>query len=88
MPVGDRALTWLERYLEEVRPCLMLRTNEPDLFLTHYGEAFNPDVISRMVTKFIKKADISTHPGVKQMSGGMAGWSRLRVGSYRAISCR
>jgi len=29
--------------------------------------------------------DISSHPGVKQMSGGMSGWSRLRVGSYRAI---
>jgi len=29
--------------------------------------------------------DISSHPGIKQMSGGMLGWSRLRVGSYRAI---
>jgi len=28
VPVGDRALTWLERYLDEMRPCLMLRTNE------------------------------------------------------------
>jgi mRNA interferase RelE/StbE len=29
--------------------------------------------------------DISRHPAVKQMSGGMAGWSRLQIGSYRAI---
>lgn len=28
---------------------------------------------------------IASHPGIKQMSGGMAGWSRLRIGSYRAI---
>ncbi|MCP5533689.1 MAG: type II toxin-antitoxin system RelE/ParE family toxin [Akkermansiaceae bacterium] len=29
--------------------------------------------------------DISSHPAVKSMAGAMAGWSRLRVGSYRAI---
>ncbi len=28
--------------------------------------------------------NITSHPGIKQMSGGMAGWSRLRIGSYRA----
>ncbi|WP_265594254.1 hypothetical protein [Haloferula sp. BvORR071] len=30
-------------------------------------------------------ANIADHPHIKQMSGGMAGWSRLRIGSYRAI---
>ena len=29
--------------------------------------------------------DISSHPNIKQMAGNMAGWSRLRIGSYRAI---
>ncbi len=29
--------------------------------------------------------DISSHPNIKQMSGNMTGWSRLRIGSYRAI---
>lgn len=28
---------------------------------------------------------ISSHPNIKAMAGGMAGWSRLRVGGYRAI---
>lgn len=62
VPVGGRALKWLERYLDEVRPRLMLRTHEPALFLTSYGEPFNPDVLSRMVTRFIKKAEID-RPG-------------------------
>lgn len=30
-------------------------------------------------------AEISSHPNIKQMEGNMSGWSRLRVGSYRAI---
>ena len=62
VPVGSRALTWLERYLDEVRPRLMLDAHQPALFLTSYGEPFNPDVLSRMVTKFIKKAEID-RPG-------------------------
>ena len=28
-------------------------------------------------------ANIADHPGIRLMSGEMAGWSRLRVGSYR-----
>jgi integrase/recombinase XerD len=58
VPVGARALHWLEKYLDEVRPRLLLDANERALFVTSYGEAFNPDVLSRMVSKFIKQADI------------------------------
>jgi integrase/recombinase XerD len=49
VPVGARAVAWLERYLKEVRPRLSLDTRTPALFLTGYGDAFNPDVVSRMV---------------------------------------
>lgn len=58
VPVGSRALVWLERYLCEVRPLLVVSANETALFLTSYGEAFNPDVLSRMVSKYIKAAEI------------------------------
>ena len=62
MPVGSRALEWLVRYLEEVRPRLLLDAQERHLFLTSYGEPFNPDVLSRMVSKWLKQADIG-RPG-------------------------
>jgi integrase/recombinase XerD len=55
VPVGLRAIAWLERYLKEVRPRLCLDTRTPALFLTGYGEAFNPDVVSRMVAGLIRK---------------------------------
>ena len=57
-PVGARALAWLERYLRDVRPLLVFNSNETALFLSSYGEAFNPDVLSRKVSKYIKDADI------------------------------
>ena len=62
VPVGSRALVWLVRYLDEVRPLLLLHAQERALFLTSYGEPFNPDVLSRMVSKWLKQADIG-RPG-------------------------
>ena len=62
VPVGSRALQWLESYLDEVRPRLALDASQRALFLTSYGEPFNPDVLSRMVSKWIRQADIG-RPG-------------------------
>lgn len=58
VPIGPRALRWCERYLREARPRLSLDTREKALFLSGYGEAFNPDVLSRMVSAFMAKAAI------------------------------
>jgi len=55
VPVGARAVAWLERYLKEVRPRLCLDTRTQALFLTGYGEAFNPDVVSRRVSAWMKQ---------------------------------
>ena len=55
VPVGERAVQWLEHYLQAVRPRLCLDTRTQALFLTGYGGAFNPDVVSRMVAVWIKQ---------------------------------
>ena len=59
VPVGERALQWLEKYLAEVRPRLSLDTRTQSIFLTGYGGPFNPDVVSRMVSAMMKKAGLS-----------------------------
>jgi integrase/recombinase XerD len=58
VPVGQQAIAWLERYLKEVRPRLCLDTRTQALFLTGYGENFNPDVVSRMVAAWLEKAGL------------------------------
>jgi integrase/recombinase XerD len=58
VPVGARAVAWLERYLKEVRPRLSLDTRTPAFFLTGYGDAFNPDVLSRMTADWMKAAGL------------------------------
>ena len=49
----------MQRYLAEVRPRLCLDAREQALFLTGYGEAFNPDVLSRMVSAWMKAAALA-----------------------------
>ncbi len=63
VPVGERALHWLERYLREVRPRLSLDTRTQALFLTGYGEAFNPDVVTRMVSAWLRRTGLSRKGG-------------------------
>ena len=44
IPIGDRALAWIERYLVEVRPGLLVGDKSGDtLFLNNLGEPFSPE---------------------------------------------
>jgi integrase/recombinase XerD len=58
VPVGERALHWIGRYLEEVRPRLAVHSGEPALFLSSYGRPLSPDALSQMSTRCIERADI------------------------------
>lgn len=58
VPVGQRALAWVEKYIEDVRPLLAVDPAEQALFLTGYGQAFNEEVLGRNVAELIRKAGI------------------------------
>ena len=63
VPVGSRAMTWLERYLTDVRPRLETDADEEALFLSGYGHAFNADAYGRAVSKAIRQAEVSRKGG-------------------------
>ena len=54
VPIGERALHWVRRYNDEVRPHLALSPDCGTLFLTSYGGAYAPDVLSRQITAYMK----------------------------------
>ena len=59
IPIGDRALSWIEKYLVEVRPGLLIGDKAGDtLFLTNLGEPFSPNRITQLVREYIIAADI------------------------------
>jgi integrase/recombinase XerD len=63
VPVGARAMQWIEKYLNEVRHLLALESGTQPLFLSGYGEAFNPDVLGRKIGKYIETANIGRAGG-------------------------
>jgi integrase/recombinase XerD len=58
VPLGPRALYWLNRYLDQVRPLLLSDLNEHALFLSGYGERFSPSYLGNWVRKTMDKAEI------------------------------
>ncbi|MDG0995488.1 MAG: site-specific tyrosine recombinase XerC [Akkermansiaceae bacterium] len=63
VPVGKSALHWLERYLDETRPRLVLDNTEQALFLSGYGERISPGYLGNWVSRTIKAAGISRRGG-------------------------
>lgn len=58
LPLGERALQWVEYYRLEVRPLLLCDANEPVLFLTDYGAPFSGGYLGHLVKRYITQAGI------------------------------
>ncbi len=59
IPIGERAILWIEKYLYEVRPELAIGMSENILFLNTYGEEIGLTWLSRIVKKYIEQANIN-----------------------------
>ena len=60
VPIGERACAWIRRYLNEVRPLLMIEPDHGMLFVTDYGEAFEKNRLSDMVKKYVRHAGFTS----------------------------
>lgn len=58
LPISDRAAHWIERYLTEARPTLIIEPDEGFLFLHHKGHALSPHQLSDRVRHFLERAGI------------------------------
>ncbi len=58
LPIGQRALHWLEKYRLEIRPDYVTGQDNGILFLTDQGEAFKRGTLSGRIKRYIKKAGL------------------------------
>jgi integrase/recombinase XerD len=58
IPIGERAVRWIDRYQNEVRPELVVGRDHATLFLTHTGEPFTPNRLTQLVREYIRAADL------------------------------
>ena len=56
VPIGDRAVAWIEKYRDDVRPELATGADEGTLFLTLLGEAFAPNRLTQLVREYVQAA--------------------------------
>lgn len=57
IPIGERAVKWIDRYQNSVRPELAIGRSNATLFLTSQGEAFTPDRLTQLVRRYVEAAD-------------------------------
>jgi len=72
IPIGERALAWIRKYLEEARASLVIEPDENVLFLTNMGEEFGPEYLSRLVKKHVKAAGIRKNGSCHMFRHSMA----------------
>ena len=58
IPVGELACHWVARYLDEVRPMLVVRQEDWTLFLTDYGEPYSGNRLTDLVKRYMELAGI------------------------------
>jgi integrase/recombinase XerD len=58
VPIGERALRWIEKYLADVRPQLAVPPDEGFVFLTHHGGPFEINSLTEMIRVFVDRAEV------------------------------
>jgi len=62
IPIGARALAWLDRYVREVRPGYVVEPDDGRLFLSHWGGPLSPNNLCSLVSRHVHASGL-THAG-------------------------
>lgn len=58
VPIGERALSWLRKYLAEVRPLFVVDISTTTLFVANNGEPLSKPWLSQLVADAVDDADV------------------------------
>ena len=59
VPIGTRALAWIDRYLAEVRPQFATEPDDGTLYLTVDGNGFSLDRLTQLVREYVKASGVA-----------------------------
>jgi integrase/recombinase XerD len=63
VPIGERALAWIARYVDQARAALALPATDRALFLTATGTRFTPETLGFRVKKILGRSGIRAREG-------------------------
>lgn len=72
IPLGERALYWVQEYLDKSRSQLAWNQQEYTLFLSRDGNQLNTAWLSTTVAQYVRKANIGKHGGCHMFRHTMA----------------
>ena len=58
IPIGERAILWVDKYVMDVRPSLVCEPDDGTLFLTNLSEPFTPNRLTQLVRNYVKASEI------------------------------
>ena len=58
IPIGERAIQWIEKYITDSRPLFARSSDDNTLFIGDYGKALSVSSIGQCMHKIIKQADM------------------------------
>jgi integrase/recombinase XerD len=58
VPLGTRAARWIDRYVHEVRPALVVEPDDGWLFVHEYGEPFAKNRLTDLVKKYVQTSGV------------------------------
>jgi integrase/recombinase XerD len=58
VPIGERAIAWIERYQSDARPGLVMPPDDGTLFLGATGEELSPNRMSQLVRNYVNAAEL------------------------------
>lgn len=64
VPIGERAIAWVEKYVHEVRPTLVRDPDDGRVFLTHFLRPFLVDSLTQLVRHYVERAGLPKHGAV------------------------
>lgn len=72
LPLGERALHWVQQYLGRGRPQLAWNLQEAALFLSREGQQINPMWLSTVVAQYVDRAQLGKRGGPHLLRHTMA----------------
>ncbi len=58
VPIGDRALAWIDKYQAKVRPRLLTDPNDTTLFISRLGGAMTPSHLTLLARQYVRASGI------------------------------
>lgn len=72
LPLGARAAAWLNKYLEEARPKILVEPDEREVFLCVSGRGLTPGVLGNRVHQYVKQSGIGKNGSCHMFRHAMA----------------